>query len=347
MPTASAAQLRTMTDQIFQAAGATPAIAATIADAFILANLAGHDSHGVMRIPAYCGQIKRGQLQPATEPVLLKRSGATALIDGRNGFGQLAGRLATDEAVALAKQVGAAAVGVVNCLHVGRLGEYPERAAREGILLLVTCGSIGNRQSVVAPFGGRNGVLGTNPFAIGLPAGERDPMIIDFATTVIAGGKVEVARAKGVDVPPGALLDKHGRPTTNPNDVADGGTMLTFGGHKGFGLAMAAAVLSQGVTGELALPGAPSPMGFFLWAVNTGAFTPTGDYGQRVDWMIDQVKAVPPADGFESVLVPGEPERRERARREANGIPVPEPTWAAITRTASELGVPDAVPSLS
>jgi LDH2 family malate/lactate/ureidoglycolate dehydrogenase len=346
MPAASAQQLRAMTEAIFTAAGATAAIAATVADALVLANLLGHDSHGVMRIPSYVQQIKRGRLQPAAEPVVAQQRGATALVDGRSGFGQVAGRFATDQVVALAKEYGAAAAGVINCMHVGRLGEYPERAARQGVLLLVTAGSIGSPGARVAPFGGRAGVLGTNPFAIGLPAGERPPMIVDFATTVIAGGKVEVARAKGVAVPPGALLDKHGRPTTNPNDLADGGLMLTVGGHKGFGLALAAAVLSQGVTGELRLDGQPSPMGFFLWAVDSGAFTPAAEYGRRVDWMIEQVKAVPPAEGFSEVLVPGEPEQRERARREAEGIPVPEATWAEIIRVAEDLGVRAAIPAV-
>jgi uncharacterized oxidoreductase len=344
MLSAPAQQLRVMTETIFRAAGAPPPIAETVADAFILANLLGHDSHGVMRIPSYVGEIKRGRLQPAAEPSVAKQAGATALVDGHSGFGQVAGRYATELAVGIAKEQGAAAVGVVNCTHVGRLGEYPERAARQGVLLLVTCGSIGGGRT--APFGGRDGVLGTNPFAIGLPAGAHPPMIVDFATTVIAGGKVEVARAKGVDVPPGALLDKHGRPTTNPNDLSDGGTMLTVGGHKGYGLSIAASVLSQGVTGELRLDGVRSPMGFFLWAVDTGAFAPAADYGKRVDWMIDQVKAVEPAEGFDEVLVPGEPEQRERRRREAEGVPVPEKTWEAITRTATELGVPEAMPKL-
>jgi LDH2 family malate/lactate/ureidoglycolate dehydrogenase len=343
MPSVPAQQLRAMTEAIFTAAGATPPIAATVADALILANLLGHDSHGVMRIPPYVQQITRGRVQPAAEPVLAKQQGATALVDGRFGFGQVAGRFATERAVALAKEHGAAAVGVVNCMHVGRLGEYPERAAREGVLLLATAGNVGGGRT--APFGGREGVLGTNPFAIGLPAGERPPMIVDFATTVIAGGKVEVARAKGVEIPAGAILDKEGRPSTNPNDLADGGVMLTVGGHKGFGLALAAAALSQGVTGELRLDGQPSPMGFFLWAVDVGAFTPAADYGRRVDWMIDQVKAVPPADGFSEVLVPGDPERRERERREAEGVPVPDRTWASITKVAADLGVPEAMPA--
>jgi LDH2 family malate/lactate/ureidoglycolate dehydrogenase len=186
--------------------------------------------------------------------------------------------------------------------------------------------------------------MSTNPIAIGLPAGERPPMIVDFATTVVAEGKVQVARAKGVDLPPGAIMDKHGRPSVNPNDLYDGGTMLTFGGHKGFGLALVAAVLSQAITGELPLPAEPAGMGFFVWAVNTGAFTSPSDYGQRVDWMIDQVKAVPPAEGFAEVLLPGEPERRENERR-AVGVPVAEATWEAITKTASELGVAEAMPS--
>ena len=341
----SAEHLRTMTATIFQATGATPAIAEAVADALLLANLAGHDSHGVIRIPAYVTMIKRGRVRPDAEPTVVSSQGATVLVDGRSGFGQVAGRLATDQAVAKAREFGAAAVGVVNCNHVGRVGEYPERAARQGVLLLATCGSVGGAGGRTAPFGGRGGVLGTNPIAVGLPAGDRPPMIVDFATTVVAGGKVEVARAKGAELPPGAILDKHGQPSTNPHDLYDGGTMLTVGGHKGFGLSLVAAALSQALTGELHLDGSPSRMGFFLWAVDTGAFTPAAEYRQRVDWMIEQVKAVPPAAGFQEVLVPGEPERRERERREAEGVPVAETTWEAITATARELGVADQLPA--
>ncbi|MCC6630208.1 MAG: Ldh family oxidoreductase, partial [Chloroflexi bacterium] len=134
-----------------------------------------------------------------------------------------------------------------------------------------------------------------------------------------------------------AIMDKHGRPSVNPNDLYDGGTMLTFGGHKGFGLALVAAVLSQGLTG--------SGGSFFLWAVDTGAFTPASEYGQRVDWMIDQVKAVPPADGFAEVLLPGEPERREGERR-TTGVPVAEATWEAIGKTAADLGVGGVIPAV-
>jgi LDH2 family malate/lactate/ureidoglycolate dehydrogenase len=339
-----ASDLRTMTQTIFEAAGATSAIAEAVADALVLANLAGHDSHGVIRIPAYVSSIKAGRLQPAAEPAILHDKAATVLVDGKHGFGQVAGRFATAQAIAKAKEYGAAAVGVIHCNHVGRVGEYPERAAREGVLLFATCGSVGGRFARTAPFGGRGGVLSTNPIAIGLPAGARPPMIVDFATTVVAEGKVQVARAKGVDLPPGAIMDKHGRPSVNPNDLYDGGTMLTFGGHKGFGLALVAGVLSQAITGELPLPAEPSGLGFFVWAVNTGAFTPTADYGKRVDWMIDQVKAVEPAEGFDEVLVPGEPERREAERRAA-GVPVAEATWEAIAQTATELGVGDKMPA--
>jgi LDH2 family malate/lactate/ureidoglycolate dehydrogenase len=338
MLTVSAQDLRTMTATIFEAAGATAAIAEAVADALVLANLSGHDSHGVIRIPAYVDQIKAGRLDPDAEPAILNSKAATVLIDGKGGFGQVAGRFATDQAIAKAKEFGASAVGVVNCNHVGRLGEYPERAAERGVLLFCTCGSVGGRFARTAPFGGREGVLSTNPIAIGLPGGERPPMIVDFATTVVAEGKVQVARAKGVDLPPGAIMDKHGRPSVNPNDLYDGGTMLTFGGHKGFGLALVAAVLSHGMTGGRG--------SFFVWAVDTGAFTPAAEYGRRVDWMIDQVKAVPPADGFSEVLVPGEPERRERQRREAEGVPVAEATWEAIAATARDLGVAEAMPAV-
>ena len=341
-----AQQLRSMTETIFQAAGATPAIAEAVADALVLANLAGHDSHGVIRIPAYVNQIQAGRLVPDAEPVVINSKAATVLVDGKQGFGQVSARFATDQAIAKAKEFGAAAVGVIHCNHVGRVGEYPERAAQQGVLLLATCGAVGRSQYArTAPFGGRSGVLSTNPIAIGLPAGQQPPMIVDFATTVVAEGKVQVARAKGAELPPGAILDKEGRPSTNPHDLYDGGTMLTFGGHKGFGLSLVAAALSQALTGELNLD-RPSGMGFFLWALDTGAFTPAEEYRQRVDWMIEQVKAVPPAEGFQEVLVPGEPERRERDRREAEGVPVPEATWEAIQKTAADLGVAEKMPAV-
>src|SRR5687767_3650537 len=191
-----AEKLRTVTETIFQAAGSTPAIAAAVAEALVLANLSGHDSHGVIRIPAYVGSITRGGLAPDAEPEVVQSKAATVLVDGKRGFGQVAARFATDQAIAKAKEYGAAAVGAVNCNHVGRVGEYPERAAREGVLLFATCGGVGGGGRT-APFGGREGVLGTNPIAIGLPASQRPPMIIDFATTVVAEGKVQVARAKG------------------------------------------------------------------------------------------------------------------------------------------------------
>ena len=133
--------------------------------------------------------------------------------------------------------------------HEACLRRLKDQSAKEGVLLFATCGGVGGGGRT-APFGGREGIMGTNPIAIGLPAGARPPMIVDFATTVVAEGKVQVARAKGVDLPPGAIMDKHGRPSVNPNDLYDGGTMLTFGGHKGFGLALVAAVLSQGLTGS-------------------------------------------------------------------------------------------------
>lgn len=341
-----AQQLRELTETIFGAAGATPTIAAAVADALVQANLAGHDSHGVIRIPAYIGQIKEGRLVADAEPAVIRSKAATVLIDGRHGFGQVAGRFATDQAIAKAKEFGAAAVGVINCNHVGRVGEYPERAAREGIMLFATCGSVGGRVARTAPFGGRGGILSTNPIAIGMPGAERGPMIVDFATTVVAEGKVQVARAKGTALPPGAILDKYGRPSTDPNDLYDGGTMLTFGRHKGFGLSLVAAVLAQALTGELHLDGEPSGLGFYLWAVDTGAFGPAEEYGRRVDWMIDQVKAVPPAEGFTEVLVPGEPEQREREQRAAAGVPVPEATWEAIRTAAEGLGVADRLPAL-
>jgi LDH2 family malate/lactate/ureidoglycolate dehydrogenase len=348
MPIMQAEQVRSMTEMMFQAAGAPETTAATLADAIVLAHLRGYDTHGVRMIPNYVRSIRGGRLDPTAEPAVIGGHAATALVDGKHGFGQLAGRFATDLAVARAKEYGAAAVGVIRCNHTGRLGEYPERAARQGVLALATCGSVGrNRGARQAPYGGRESVMSTNPIAIGVPAGAHAPIVVDFATTVVSGGKVELARAMGTELPPGAILDKQGRPSVNPNDVSEGGTMLPVGGHKGFGLALVAACLAQGLTGELDLAGQPSGLGMFVWAVDASAFAPAADYGRRIDWMIDQVTAVPPAEGFTEVLVPGERAQREQQRRAAEGIPVAPATWEAVRRTATELGVDDRLPAVS
>ncbi|HEV8635176.1 MAG TPA: Ldh family oxidoreductase [Chloroflexota bacterium] len=339
MPTIAADRLLALTRRIFGAAGTPADLAEVVADHLIGANLAGHDSHGVIRIPSYVGMIKRGALDPAARPRILNDRGALLLVDGNWAFGQVAARYGIDLAIRRAREQGAALVGIVRCNHIGRVGEYPTLAAQQGVAAFVTVG--GERGSSVAPFGGRTGALGTNPISFGFPAARHPPFLVDFATSAIAGGKVMVARAKGEPVPPGCLIDAQGEPTQDPNAYFAGGALLPFGGHKGYGLSMMVSLFAGVLTQAAAHAGeGRGASGTLMIAIDAGAFGPAERTIADADAAIDRIKAVPPAPGVAEVLAPGEPEARSRERRQREGIPVPETTWAEIGATAQSLGVP-------
>ncbi|MBI2939356.1 MAG: Ldh family oxidoreductase [Chloroflexi bacterium] len=345
MPTLAVDRLRLLSEQIFVAAGATRENATRVTRALVEANLAGHDSHGVQAIPHYVREVKDGRIVPTARPALLRDSPSIALVTGNWGFGHVAAEYATHVAVAKAKESNVAAVALVQANHIGRVGEYAEMAAAAGVVTIIAAGGFAEERPAVAPYGGARPVLGTNPISMGFPAGEMPSMLLDFATTTVAGGKVTLAVAKGTPVPPGALLDRHGNPTTDPKALADGGVMLPFGGHKGFALSMAVEFLGRIATGadthHSSTHGGPvfSHSGTLIFALDPSAFQPFDQYASRADDMLRRVKAIPPAPGFSEVLVPGEPEHQSREARRRDGIPIPDSTWAAILATAEELGV--------
>jgi LDH2 family malate/lactate/ureidoglycolate dehydrogenase len=332
----SADELRATGTTIFRAAGADPEPTAILVNHLVDANLAGHDSHGVQHIPGYVGMIEKGIIQPNARPTVERETAVSALVDGHWTFGQVSMRFGIDRAVAKAKEAGVAVVGVIRCTHIGRLGTYSTIAAREGVFAMITTGCL---QDATVPYGGRKGVFGTNPFSFGFPAGERPDIMIDFATSAIAGGKVDVARAKHERVPPGSLLDKDGNPTTDPQALYEGGMLLPFGGHKGSALAALSVLLSH-----VLVPGSEDsetfPLsGTLIVAVDASLFRNRSIVERETDAVIDRIKSVPPAPGFSEVQVPGEPEVRAARRRGEEGIPVPEDTWAEIVATAERLGV--------
>ncbi|HEV8638095.1 MAG TPA: Ldh family oxidoreductase [Chloroflexota bacterium] len=340
-------RLHELGEAVFRAAGASPENAARVTEALVDANLAGHDSHGVQHIPGYVRSIKEGLIVADARPAVLRETPVTALVGGGWTFGQVAAEYATRCAVGKAKQAGMAAVGVVQVNHVGRLGEYAEIAAREGVIALIAAGGFAEERGQAVPFGGARAALGTNPIAMGFPTGRGEPMFLDFATTAVAAGKIAVARAKGLPLPEGALVDREGRPTTDPNAYYDGGALLPFGGHKGYALSMAVEFLGRVVTGSetFATEGRGGPYfarsGTMILAFDPGAFGPSEAYRRRSDATIARIKAVPPAAGFQEVLVPGEPEQRSRLERQRDGIPLPAATWEAIRDCATSLGLPD------
>lgn len=338
MLTMKAPQLRETTRRIFEAAGTPSDLAGQMAEILVESNLAGHDSHGVIRIPAYVKAIKEGNIIPDARPEVVEEKGGSALVDGNYGFGHIAAAFATDVAVRKAKANQAAVVSVVRCNHIGRLGEWGSRAARQGVIALVTVGGSGG-PGIAAPFGGAARALSTNPISVGVPAGDEEAMLVDFATTGVAEGKVQVARAKGAQLPPGVLLDREGKPSTNPEDLYNGGMLLPFGGHKGFGLAMVVELLGAALTPGQNYNRDGHSGGAVILAVDAATFRPLNEFEAAADATLRRVKAIPPAPGVSEVLLPGEPEQRSKAERLKNGIPIAEATWNAIVEAARGLGL--------
>ncbi len=330
--------------RVFAAAGSDGDVASRVATALVDANLAGHDSHGVIRIPQYVDSVRAGEILPDARPMVVKETAVSALVDGGWGYGQVTAERATMEAVKRARVQGLSAVAAVRCNHIGRLGEYSEMAAREGMIACVIAGGFGG-EAAAAPFGGKTGLFGTNPLSFGFPAYGETAMLVDFATTAVAAGKIRVARAKGASLPPGSILDRDGQHTTNPEDFYHGGVMLPFGGHKGYALSMVVELLGRVLTGadsyaEGGRGGAVyGQSGTFVLAIDPTLFRDRGSYEQAVTETCDRVRAVPPAPGFDEVLVPGDPEARSRIQRQRDGIEVEQATIDAILATALSLGV--------
>ena len=333
----SADHLQRVSRDLFKAAGTPDDIAAAVAEILVGANLAGHDSHGVQFVPMYLDRIEAGDIAPSAHPEIVREADCTLHVDGHKGFGHFMSRQAMEWAIDRARRSSVCCVTFQNSTHIGRLGEYAEQAARAGCVTILTLGWAAAGGSQVVPFGGASGVLGTNPIAVGIPTGDDTPFVIDFATSVIAGGKVIVARSKGTELPPGAIVDKDGRPSTDPADYFDGGFLLPFGGHKGYALSLFFSLMG-GLSGAFAAE-QNAMSGLFMQVYDVAAFTPLDDYQRNVRSTLDGIKATPPAPGYREVLVPGDFEGRSRQQRLAEGIEVPAETYGKLEAWAERLNV--------
>jgi len=334
--------------------GADSEAAAEVARHLVSANLSGHDSHGVLRWPQYVAELDRGELDPTAHPQISHESAVTGLFDARRGFGQHSTMTATEWVLTHARESGIAAAAVRRSMHIGRLGEYTERLADEGLVGIVTVGVAGSGSGTVAPFGGATRFLGTNPWSMGVPAEGRPPLIFDAATSTVAEGKVRLALAGKGKVPPGTVRDPEGRPTQEPAELYAGGSLTVLGGdvagHKGYGLSLASALV-----GGLAMIGDDDPTpagcmrrpdawghrlaGVFVVAIDPAAFGDAAEYRRRVGEVLDDVESVATAPGVAAVLVPGDPERASRERRARDGILVPASTWQELAAIAERFGV--------
>jgi uncharacterized oxidoreductase len=343
--TVSEGPLRAAMAAIYRAAGCDPETAGRIGDHLVEANLAGHDSHGVGMTPEYLRALREGKMRPAARPEVVLDRGHLVALDGRRGPGQVAGREAMALAVERAGRHGSAIVHLRNSHHLGRIGAWAEQCLEAGYVSLHCVNVIGHGP-LVAPFGGSDVRLGTNPFCVGIPSPDGRPIVLDMATSRIAMGKVRVAKHAGRRLAPGTLIDAAGRPTDDPGVMVPEvkGALLPFGDYKGYGLALVCDILAGALTGGgTNHPESHAPdviiNNMLSIVIDPGALGAGGAMAAEVARVLAWVRASPPAPGSEGVMVPGDPERRAREARRRDGVPIPAATWEDLRRAAATVGI--------
>jgi uncharacterized oxidoreductase len=339
--------LQRLIGDIFHAEGCSAAESERIAKSLMSASLTGHDSHGVLRTPRYVWWLHEGHLKPDQKLEIITDTGAFALADGCHGFGQTIAPQAVELGMRKASGEGVAVIALRNSGHIGRVGDWAEMAAEAGFISVHFVNVAGSQ--LVAPFGGVDRRLSTAPFAVGFPLANADPIILDFATSIVAEGKVMVAANGGAKLPPGALIDQDGHLSSDPRtlygsapDAKDRGprsgtgAIRAMGEHKGSGLALicellAGALTNSGCCGPDKLPIANGMLSIYINPATLGvAETMAAEAYKYLEWF----KTSRPATPGGEVLLPGEPERRLRAKRMAEGISLPDAGWKSICDTA-------------
>jgi len=343
MPTVKAERLVQIGTSLLRAAGASGEEAQAVAVGCVNANLAGHDSHGIIAIPTYIDRIKAGHIVPGAPWTVVQESATTTVIDGHWGFGFYVNARAMQMTIDKAEKANVAAATVFRQSHVGRLAAYPLMAVKHGMIGLATADS-GRSTKVVAPFGGREPRLGTNPISIAVPSNLDGPFYLDMATSAVAAGKVALAAARGETIPHGWIIDRDGRETDDPKRLRQGGSLLPLGGsegYKGSGLAAMVEVLCGLLTG-LGFGSDPTGRhndGCFMAAFKVEAFRPLEPFKKEVTEFARYLKATPPAAGHARVYYPGELEYLREQERRARGIDVEDATWEKLRALAASYGL--------
>jgi len=342
MPVIAHTTLQQFGSTIFQAAGVPSDQADVLTYHLVEANLVGHDSHGVMHIPGYTRQLLDGTMQPAGQQKIVRETPVSAVIDANRSIGIVLAYQTMQMAVDRAKAHTLGAVAVHHSTHIGRLGAFPPLAAAEGCIGILMLNGGGR---FAAPFGGTGRRLPPNPISISAPTLNGPPLMLDITTSMVAGGKVNVAAARNRQVPQGWLIDSQSNPVTDPalfrsEDVA----MLPLGGpqgHKGYGLAM----MIDAIAGGLSWAGCSAEQptrggsGYLALAIKIESFIDLGEYKKEVQRLVDWVKSSPTMPGVERIYAPGEIEEERRRQREKDGIFIEDSTWQKILETAAELKV--------
>jgi uncharacterized oxidoreductase len=346
MPTFSAATLTTLAQALFEAVKVPALDAAVVARSLVDANLCGHDSHGVMRVPQYVDAIRKGTHKAGVPLTVFSETPAIVAADGNWGLGQVQVYRLLDKLLPKAKALGIAAGTLRHCGHTGRLGEYAEHAATEKMALFAAVNSHGSGRRV-APPGGTEGRISTNPICMGAPT-TGAPVVIDFGTSAAAEGKIRAQFQKKQPTPEGWLIDYRGQPTTDPAALYNEprGSILPFGGaqaYKGFGLGLLLDLLCGGLSGgacsnpALPLAGQGNAAVFVLF--NPALFGGVDHFLKESDDLTAYVRSCPTVAGISAITLPGDPERQAKEKRLVEGIPVPDGTWELIAKAAAELNV--------
>ena len=345
MPRFSPDALAGIGRQIFTALGCSKADAAVVTDHLVESSLFGHDSHGTLRFYEYIDYIREGHWDPTGEPKIVVERACTAVVDGGGAMGQVGGDFATRLAVEKARQHGVATVTLRNTCHVGRCGAYPLKAARDGVIALafVNAGALGRQ---IAPYGGLDGRLSTNPIAFAAPRREGDPIMVDMATSTTAEGKIRIYRNRGQAIPQGWLTDRTGRSSTDPSDYLNrvGGAILPLGGvsaHKGYCLSMIVEILGGALSGEGCAGGETimKSNGFMITAFHVEHFVDLEEYFDDLEGLINHVMSSRIDPEIGEIQLPGEPEFRSARQLRAEGIQIDKTTWERICEGGISLGL--------
>ncbi|HBF64260.1 MAG TPA: malate/lactate/ureidoglycolate dehydrogenase [Gammaproteobacteria bacterium] len=331
---------------ILHKAGAELKRAQAVAEHLVIANLKGHDSHGVGMIPSYVKSMMSDLIHPQNDALLTRDSGAVLSFDGNLGFGRVVGIQAMDQGIERAKSHGISCVALGNAAHLGRIGAFAEHCAEAGLISTHYVNVVGHDPMVVA-YGGRDRRFITNPFCCAVPRTDGNHVVLDMATTTVAAGKVRVAYMKGEPVPEHSLVDRNGLETTDASVIFSkdgGGAMQPFGLHKGYGLMVMCELLGGALGGNFTMQPGNQRAGATLNNMLSIILDPSavGDlaaYDAEVTAMIDYIYASKAAQGVEKVLIPGDPERQSLAARSTNGIDIDENSWQDITNAANAAGL--------
>jgi LDH2 family malate/lactate/ureidoglycolate dehydrogenase len=336
--------LRTFGTRVLAALGVPEEDGALVSDSLVQADLWGHQSHGLLRLPWYAARLRSGAMRAVTDPAVLSDTGPLVLLDGRDGIGQVLADRARALATERARTHGVGVVGVRNSNHFGTAMYFTRRAAHDGFVAVLTT----NASPAMAPWGGREKVLGTNPWSIAAPAPDGRVVAVDIANTAVARGKLHLAQSRGEEIPAGWALTADGAPTTDP---AEGvlGVILPMAGHKGYAITFLMDVLSGALTGSSVGAGVHGPYepearsgcGHLFLALDPAAFGDPAGYEERIRRLIGEVRSVPLAQGFDEVFLPGEVEdRAEAAALAAGGVQLAEGALAALRELGGATGVP-------